>query len=138
MDDLGGKAITYFEYSDCSLCCYGRPSEIDPASLRKKLLGALRYGKPLVLDMMSMELDHDLIEAVFDAVMPGLLDKILTKKVLREEIYTQLITEDDGEEYKPAFFSEKALDHFQFIMISKLPVPPEWCTESFFIMRVAA
>jgi len=136
--DLGGKAITYFEYSDCNLCCYARAAEIEPASLRKKLLGALRYGKPLVLDMLSMELDHNLIEAAFDAVMPGLFGKILTKKVLREEVYTQLINEDDGDDYKAAFFSEKALGHFQFIMISKLPVPPEWCAEGFFILRVAA
>jgi len=136
--DLGGKAITYFEYSDCNLACYARPAEIEPAALRRKLLGALRYGKPLVLDMLSLELEHDMIEAVFDAVLPGLLNKILSKKITREEVYTQLISEEDGEDYRPAFFNEKALEHFQFVMISKLPIPPEWCAESFFIMRVAA
>ena len=75
--DLGGKAITYFEYSDCNLACYARPAEIEPAALRRKLLGALRYGKPLVLDMLSLELEHDMIEAVFDAVLPGLLNKVI-------------------------------------------------------------
>ena len=54
-----------------------------------------------------------MLEALFDAVMPGLLRKILTKKVLNEEVWSQLITDEDSEEYRPAFFSEKTTAHYQ-------------------------
>ena len=57
--DLGGKALTYFQYSDSNIACYARPEEVEPAALRKKLLGAIRYGKPFVLDMMSLELEYE-------------------------------------------------------------------------------
>lgn len=66
--DLSGKVLTYFEYRDCNMHCYARPADIEPERLRKGLLGALRYGKPFVLDMMSLELDEESIRELFDAI----------------------------------------------------------------------
>ena len=47
---------------------YAAPAEIAPERLRKGLLGALRYGKPFVLNLMSMQIDRDVIEPIFDEV----------------------------------------------------------------------
>ena len=40
------------------MCMAYRPSDAEPAVIRKLLLGALRYGKPFVIDMLSMPLEE--------------------------------------------------------------------------------
>jgi hypothetical protein len=135
--DLSGKVVTYFEYRDCNMHCYARPADIEPDRLRKGLLGALRYGKPFVLDMMSMDLEEEAIRELFDAVQPKLLDKILSKKIMREEHYLSLVAEGDDEQYNKVFWNEATTKHYTFVLRSKRPLPPEWCAEGFFIIRVA-
>ena len=49
--------MTFFQYRDVNLVYAYRPDDVEPQSLRKKLMGALRYGKPLVLDYLSMALE---------------------------------------------------------------------------------
>lgn len=135
--DLSGKVQTYFEYRDCNMHCYARPADIEPERLRKGLLGALRYGKPFVFDMMGMELDEDAIREIFDAIQPKLFDKILSKKIMREEHYLALVSEEDDEQYNKVFWNEATTAHYSFVLRSKRPLPPEWCAEGFFIIRVA-
>ena len=100
--------MTFFTYRDVNLVYAYRPDDVEPQSLRKKLMGALRYGKPLgldylsltltltltlpltlnptpnpqpypspgkplVLDYLSMPLEHDALVELFDAVLPALL-----------------------------------------------------------------
>ena len=55
----------------------------------------LRYGKPLIVDYLSIELDEAAIKETFDKVMPGLLGLMLNKKILEEDNYKQLIREGD-------------------------------------------
>jgi hypothetical protein len=38
--------MTFFTYRDVNLVYAYRPDDVEPQSLRKKLMGALRYGKP--------------------------------------------------------------------------------------------
>jgi hypothetical protein len=133
--DLGGKVLTYFEYRDCNLHCYARAADIERERLRRGLVGALRFGKPFVLDMMGLELDRDSLEALFDDISPGLFGKILSKKIYREEHYLPLVTEEDPEEYSKAFWSETTTAHFAFVLLSKAVTPPEWAIERFFVIR---
>ena len=102
------------------------------------ILGALRFGKPFVLDMMSLELEQEAIEGLFDAVYPGLLKLILSRKIRQEQYWRQLITDADDEQYQPTFWLEKITARFQFVLLSRLPLPPEWCAEGFFVMRVSS
>ena len=59
-------------------------------------MGALRYGKPLVLDYLSMAIDKDAVVELFDAVLPGLLQLIVSKQILHEEHWSRLIREGDS------------------------------------------
>ena len=80
--------------------CYARSPELEKERIRKGLLGALRYGKPFVLDMMHLPIEEDTIRPLFDDIQAGLYDKLMSKKIYREEHYSQLIIEDeDGLEY---------------------------------------
>ena len=135
VSDLGGKVLTYFEYRDCNMHCYARSVDIDRERMRKGLLGALRYGKPFVLDMMSVALEKEQLVELFDAVLPGLFEKLLDKRMYREAEYMELVTEEDGTEYERAFWSETTTAHFTFVLLSRQPLPPEWAQERFFVIR---
>ena len=124
-------------------------------------MGALRYGKPLVLDYLSMELNQEAIAELFDAVMsipwsappwvgpsieppfvgaqvmPGLLKLIISKEIIKEEHWSQLIKEGDDPDYAIDAWKSRNLEYFHFILVSKLPKLPEGCTDKFFILKVA-
>jgi len=137
--DLGGMVTTFFQYRDVNMACYAKPSDIEPEMLRKKILGALRYGKPFVLDTMSVHLERSEIEALFEAVLPGLLKTMLSKAIAKEENYSKLIRDDDDDDYKliQGGWKEATTAHFHFVLLTKLPIPPDWCIESFFVLKVA-
>ena len=87
--------------------------------------------------MMSLALDEEAIRAMFDDVLPGLFGLILSKKIMREEHYTKLIKPTDDTEYTPAFWMESTTAHYNFVMICRVPLPPAWVQEGFFVLRVA-
>ncbi len=148
-------------YRDVNLAYAYRPADCEPEALRKKVMGALRYGKPLVLDYLSMELNQEAIAELFDAVMsipwsappwvgpsieppfvgaqvmPGLLKLIISKEIIKEEHWSQLIKEGDDPDYAIDAWKSRNLEYFHFILVSKLPKLPEWCTDKFFILKVA-
>ena len=51
--------MTFFQYRDVNLAYAYRPADVEPDVLRRKVMGALRYGKPFIIDYLSMELDMD-------------------------------------------------------------------------------
>ena len=114
-----------------------RPDDADPEVLRKLLLGALRFGKPFVVDMLSLELSRESLSDLFDPIQPGLLELLLSKAILREEHYAPLIRAADGEQYLKQHWRERALAAFHFIILTKQPRPPEWCKEQMFVLKVA-
>tara|TARA_B110001452_G_C15108079_1_gene386299 strand:- start:598 stop:849 length:252 start_codon:yes stop_codon:yes gene_type:complete len=42
-----------------------------------------------------------------------------------------------GGRYDPKLWKERNLDFFQFVLLTTLPQPPEWCAGSLFIVKVA-
>jgi hypothetical protein len=136
--DLGGKANTYLSYRDVNMCLAYKPSDADPVTLRKLLLGALRYGKPFVVDFLSMPLTHEALCELLDPVLPGLLELLLSRAIVREEHYASLIRHDDHDEYANlTLWKEQNLAHFHFILLTRLPVPPAWCVDRLFVIKVA-
>ena len=69
--------------------------------------------------------------------MPGLLKLCLTKEILKEDNYKQLIREGDDPDYALDAWKPRNLEFFHFILVSKLPKLPEWCADQFFILKVA-
>jgi len=68
-------------------------------------------------------------------VQPGLFKKMLNKSIMKEEHYNLLLTGKEGEEYGPAYWSPSTTAHYNFVMLSKHPLPPEWCQDAFFVIR---
>ena len=46
--------------------------------------GICRFGKPLVLDMMEVDMFHTVSDR-FDEIEKGLMDKIMDKSIMQEE-----------------------------------------------------
>ena len=49
----------------------------------------------------------------------------------------RLLRPTDGDEYAPVLWKERNLTTFHFVLISKLPLPPEWAIDNFFVVKVA-
>mmetsp|Transcript_84119 Transcript_84119/g.167878 ORF Transcript_84119/g.167878 Transcript_84119/m.167878 type:complete len:100 (-) Transcript_84119:114-413(-) len=79
------------------------------------------------------------LNELLDPVLPGLLDLLLSHEIIHECNYTRLIREDDEDEYTNLMlWKARNLEFFHFIILSKLPVPPAWCIDSMFIIKVAS
>ena len=50
---------------------------------------------------------------------------------------SRLIREGDDPDYAADLWKPRNLEFFHFIFVSKLPTLPEWCTDKFFILKVA-
>uniref|UniRef100_A0A667I2V5 IQ motif and ankyrin repeat containing 1 n=1 Tax=Lynx canadensis TaxID=61383 RepID=A0A667I2V5_LYNCA len=115
--DPSGQAATFLRYQDTNYVDAVNPDHLRPERIRLALLGALRYGKPLVSDLR----DVDLFPAVRqqpEAVQPGLAQELLGRGLLERERYLSLVRPADGPEYGPAGFQEARLRHFRLLLVT--------------------
>lgn len=57
---------------------------MEEGRLRLAIAGALRFGKPLVLDMLEVNMFETICDR-FDQIMPGLMKSIMDKSILKNE-----------------------------------------------------
>merc|ERR550519_655775 len=104
-------------------------------TLRLALLGAIRYGKHLVLDMMEMNL-VELIEKRFDDIQPHLYQQLMNQDILKDRKYESLIRATDGKEYSKENFVDMRVERFCLIIVSKLvQVPADW-KDMFYVIKI--
>lgn len=69
---------------------------MDPRRLRRSLLGAIRYGKPLVIDMGGL-VGWETLQRRLDTIRPDLAKVLLTHEIVTEREYMKLVESGDGE-----------------------------------------
>ncbi|XP_033058476.1 putative IQ motif and ankyrin repeat domain-containing protein LOC642574 homolog isoform X3 [Trachypithecus francoisi] len=99
------------------------PEHLKPERLQLALLGALRYGKPLVFDLREVDL-FPAVQRQLEAVQPGLAQALLNRGLLEQERYLSLLRPTDGPEYSPMQFQEQRLEHFCLFFVTKVQWPP--------------
>lgn len=111
-------------YRDVNYVNVASPKDTGRASLRMALLGAVRFGKPIVFDLLDVDL-WDVLTEKLDAIQAGLMDSLMNKAVLHKDCYERLIRPEDGEQYQPVCFTEDRLEKFRcfFITTSRFPDP---------------
>lgn len=62
------------------------PKDMAPNVVRMAILGAIRYGKPFVLDMMEVDM-FDTVADRMNELAPGLMAMIMDKSILEEVKY---------------------------------------------------
>ncbi|KAH9487709.1 hypothetical protein Btru_069463 [Bulinus truncatus] len=133
--DISGQAGTFLRYRDTNYICSLRPADMDINNIRLGLLGALRYGKPLVLDMMEVDMFETCVD-MFDQVMKDLMTSIIDKTILKEEKYKKLIKPTDGADYEVTKFNETRVSKFMFIILTKNPIPNDKLMQLIFEVHI--
>uniref|UniRef100_A0A2K6GNK9 IQ motif and ankyrin repeat containing 1 n=1 Tax=Propithecus coquereli TaxID=379532 RepID=A0A2K6GNK9_PROCO len=108
--DPSGQAATFLRYQDTNYVDTVNPKHLRPERVRLALLGALRYGKPLVFDLREVDL-FPAVQQQLEAVQP-------------EERYLSLLRPADGPEYSPMQFQEARLERFRVFFITRVRWPP--------------
>jgi len=60
------------------------PRDVETNSLRMSLLGAIRYGKPFVLDMLEVDMFQTVADRM-EEITAGLMASIMDKSILNED-----------------------------------------------------
>ncbi|KAL5251308.1 hypothetical protein ACHWQZ_G016861 [Mnemiopsis leidyi] len=131
--DETGQASIFVRYSDTNYLNSVNPSNMEPERMRIALLGAVRYGKPLVIDMMGCDMFH-VIKGRFDEIKEGLLDWILDKTLVTEEKFNMLTKPEDGPEYEEKKFWAR-MEDFKFWLMTNSEPEPE-ILDKFYVIRV--
>ncbi|XP_022358126.1 putative IQ motif and ankyrin repeat domain-containing protein LOC642574 homolog [Enhydra lutris kenyoni] len=121
--DPSGQAATFLRYQDTNYVAAVNPAHLRPERLRLALLGALRYGKPLVFDLCEVDL-FPVVQQQLEAVRPGLAQELLGGGLLEHERYLSLLRPADGPEYSPAQFQPARLGRFRAIFVTKAQWSP--------------
>ncbi|XP_069321990.1 IQ motif and ankyrin repeat domain-containing protein 1 [Eulemur rufifrons] len=121
--DPSGQAATFLRYQDTNYVDTLNPEHLRPERVRLALLGALRYGKPLVFDLREVDL-FPTVQQQLEAVRPGLAQELLSRTLLQEERYLSLLRPADGPEYDPMQFQEARLEHFRLFFVTRVRWPP--------------
>ena len=90
------QVATFLRYRDTNYINARSQWDLQPENLRRALLGAIRYGKPLVLDMGHADVFSSVCESL-DAIQlvgptsdgvagVGLSNVVLSKDILRPEV----------------------------------------------------
>ncbi|KAF6099566.1 IQ motif and ankyrin repeat containing 1 [Phyllostomus discolor] len=121
--DPSGQAATFLRYQDTNYLDTLNPDHLQPERVRLALLGALRYGKPLVFDLREVDL-FPVVQQQLEAVQPGLAQELLSRRLLQQDRYLSLLRPEDGPEYGPTQFQEARLEQFRLFFVTKARWPP--------------
>ncbi|XP_066235750.1 IQ motif and ankyrin repeat domain-containing protein 1 isoform X1 [Saccopteryx leptura] len=121
--DPSGQAATFLRYQDTNYVDTVNPDHLRPERIRLALLGALRYGKPLVFDLREVDL-FAAVQQQLEAVQPGLAQELLSGRLLEQDRYLSLLRPTDGPEYSPTQFQEGRLGQFRLFFVTKVRWPP--------------
>ena len=113
------------------------PHDMACDKLRRSVLGALRYGKPLVLDLMEVDVWGSMEDA-FDAVASGLLQLLISGDIVQEKNYSRLVKPEDEDEYKLGQFTDDRLALFTLVVVTSLKFPDEGLMAALQVYRVKA
>ena len=125
--DQNDQASTFLRYRDTNYVNCLDVQIMQPEKFRLALLGAIRYGKPLVIDFMQY--DQELLESL--KVVCGQIDEKLfaemcNKSIVKDEKYMRLVKPAvDGKEYEAQNFNEVRLKRFKVIFLTSNVYPSE-------------
>ncbi|XP_053250958.1 IQ motif and ankyrin repeat domain-containing protein 1 isoform X3 [Podarcis raffonei] len=122
--DPSGQAAIFLRYRDTNFLNTVNPSDMAEETIRLALLGSLRYGKPLVFDMMEVNM-FDTVKKQLERLKPGLAEALLDKKILQNERYLSLRKPTDGPEYAETEFQAARIEKFKLFIVTKQQHPPE-------------
>ncbi|XP_035695684.1 putative IQ motif and ankyrin repeat domain-containing protein [Branchiostoma floridae] len=135
--DESDRVSTFLRYQDTNYLNAKNPGDMEPERIRMAIIGAIRFGKPVVLDMMDTHMFHAAADK-FDVVQKGLLESVMTKDILVDQKYTSLVKDTDPDEYtdQSSAFRHGMVDGFRFILITSMASPSPELMQRMYVIRV--
>ncbi|XP_039267786.2 IQ motif and ankyrin repeat domain-containing protein 1-like [Styela clava] len=133
--DPTGQATTFLRYRDTNYLCALNPQQMQPDVIRLALLGSIRFGKPMVMDMLEVDM-FDTISDIFNEILPNLMQDIMSKEILQEEKYMQLVKPEDGEAYQKSKFQHHRAQKFIFVLVTKNKFPSDYLIDLTYAIRI--
>uniref|UniRef100_A0A8C6XL29 IQ motif and ankyrin repeat containing 1 n=1 Tax=Naja naja TaxID=35670 RepID=A0A8C6XL29_NAJNA len=133
--DPSGQAAIFLRYRDTNYLNTANPTDMAVEAIRLALLGSLRYGKPLVFDMMELDM-FDTVKKQLERLQTGLTQAVLSKKILESERYRSLLRTTDGPEYAETEFQVSRMEKFRLFVVTKRHHPPEELLQAFLPVQV--
>ncbi|XP_062835380.1 IQ motif and ankyrin repeat domain-containing protein 1 isoform X2 [Anolis carolinensis] len=133
--DPSGQAAIFLRYRDTNYLNTVNPSDMALETLRLALLGSIRYGKPVVLDMMEVNM-FDTVTKQLERLESGLADVVLSRKILENERFLSLRRPTDGPEYDETEFQAARTRRFKLFLVTKQRLPPPELLQRFLPIEV--
>lgn len=136
--DQTGNALTFLTYRSVTVVDIGNSHHMHAEQLRLGILGALRYGKPYIINLRNKDLPEAFmtLKERFEAVQPGVFQKLIKNEMTKPEHYKPLITDELVAAQPDLHHSKfKAGDttRFKFVLITHEECPQDWeVLEQFF------
>jgi hypothetical protein len=129
--DRTGNALTFLTYRAVGISDLGNSHHMSPTQLRLGVIGGLRYGKPMVINMRNKELSEAFItcKARFDAAVPGMFAALIKDRARDPAVYKEWITEDvvaAHPEFEPRRFVASDTQRFRFLLLTHEECPQDW------------
>eukprot|EP01063_Lacrimia_lanifica_P025428 TRINITY_DN33237_c0_g1_i1.p1 TRINITY_DN33237_c0_g1~~TRINITY_DN33237_c0_g1_i1.p1 ORF type:complete len:536 (+),score=233.72 TRINITY_DN33237_c0_g1_i1:48-1655(+) len=131
--DYTGRTSVFLRYRNTNVINTMHPHQMEPEQIRKSLLGSLRWGKPMVVDLNDIPLLDHTVEA-FNKVAEGLWDKVMKKEIVKD--FDFLIKDSDGKEYQRARFNDSMLEEFVVVILTSSRVIEAPLLETFCAFRI--
>ena len=133
--DPSGQVSIFLKYRDANYIDTFIPNNTQPEVLRQAVIGAIRFGKMLVVDMRDVDMWYQ-VGMVLDQVQPGLLNSLLSREILQGEKYMSLVRPGDGEEYQKTSFMHGRVDKFCLTVLTRMMYPPQNLLDTFYTITV--
>ena len=133
---MSGQASVFLRYIDSNYVNTLSKASMDANKLRRNILGAIRYGKPLVLDLLEVDM-WDEVERDFDLIQRGLLSRLIDKSLMQNEGYLELRRDSDGDDYENSMFDDYRIEKgFKCIVVTSNKYPSDALLASTYALRV--
>ena len=141
--DQNELAATFLRYRDTNYMNCLDAQSMKPDRFRLALVGAIRYGKPFVVDLMKY--DQELLESVRTVCgqvtprYPELFDELANKRILLDDHFMRLVEPGkDGKEYEAQYFNKSRLDHFKLLFVTSNPYPCKWLLQNTLPIKIVS
>lgn len=93
--DVSGQASVFLRYCDSNYVNACSATHLQTDKLRLSLLGAIRYGKPFVVDFQAADMTDTVLNAL-DTVQANLAEDLLSKAILKARAVLGIGRESKG------------------------------------------
>ncbi|XP_076441158.1 IQ motif and ankyrin repeat domain-containing protein 1-like [Babylonia areolata] len=133
--DEAERVGVFLRHRDCNNLHVMDSAEMRPDSIRLALLGAIRYGKPMTINLGENG-SIDIVQEFFNEVMPDLMDLVLTKQILEDDRYMKLVRPTDDADYTQNTLFAVG-EGFNFVFLTANPTITEDTMGKVIVFKVA-